>query len=626
MNNAIVKSIKKYEIFIIIALAIIILPVSGVSIGNNSAKYLHQSSQLIKGEPVTMILPDRDIARGLGYPCLLAAGFTLFGREIFIASLLTRLFFSLILIMAFVIGKKMFGRTTGYLFAVMILSSYHMNLFSLYLDTDILMPFFLLLFILFYYLAEDRSVFFYSFMAGITMSVAYFVKETAIFFLLIPMGCIFFDKKEKRLKNIRIFFTILAVNIITLLPWAYYVYSYYGELSPILGVFSPKFLSFVAQNEGTTSIFSYMIHIVRTGIYDVVRKLYSGDTDVRYLVVLIFGGSAFVAYGIRAIKERSKEDLIVLFGVIAYIPIAVRVMVLGLRFGQLLMLICMLYLLIARIIVIGIFRWMPIIEERMGINQKRIMGLTDNQRTFAIYFTFLAVILSVQLWGPLETMDIWKDNQMGLYIMHWNGFEVHRRFTTDQKKAAEWLAQNVGESVYMADGFIHEALEFFSNTSRSIPIFHPVHPVDLDDEFPRGENKPLYIFTYSKFLKNNDLYKLLYIVFDEDIYKALNQYKTEYVVISNVGRFYGEYFKKAEWASLEYENDTVMIYALDLDDYKPVYFNTVGINKYFSKHIEWLKDEMSLRYHELEKEIERYGLSFDDLFNSELQFEENMIY
>jgi len=125
-------------------------------------------------------------------------------------------------ILVYVIGQKFFGKRVGVSAALLVLTSYAINYMS-FRHLDAVWPFFVLLSVFSFYLGFEANKSRYFVLGGISIALAYLVKEVALLFFPLPI-LMFLLIPEYRKKTFlpKVIFSIL-VTFIVILPWFLYL-------------------------------------------------------------------------------------------------------------------------------------------------------------------------------------------------------------------------------------------------------------------------------------------------------------------------------------------------------------------------------------------------------------------
>ncbi|MHC4538765.1 MAG: glycosyltransferase family 39 protein [Planctomycetota bacterium] len=616
----------------IVFISILILPICGVDVHNNTGIYLHQADNIMKGGKTEMVFPEFDSTRGPLYPMLLATGFRLMGKTVHSASLVTRLFFSLGIVLTYLLGRIFYEKSTGVLAAALVATSHGINVIAEFIDTDIVLPVFVLLFVLLYYLSLSRSRRCFAILAGLSLGLALMVKESALLCLGVPLGTLLLSPRGKRRDYIQKAFWMIGAVAITLVPWIMVTLAAHGSVLPMLGALHPDVLQHSAETEGFGSSLSYWTHLLTSGLKEALSLFYHS------LLREITGLGPFMVISwfilsVRGVLLRRANDLILSLTVICFLPLVLYAADTNIRPGQMTAVYMILYVSFASVVISGILHLTRYAATTGNRFAKFIVlrGLTeDSTRVNSRLVLFAGSLLVFAQFIGDGTCKRWVRSQNSLAVFSKKPFRVYGRFTTEQQEAADWLRINVNENAkIIADGYTNEALDFFDVADYDIPVFYPYESMSIAlDAARKKENnaRPLYLFTYSGFKSGAQRHRIIFPIFEEDIVGALREEDPDYLVISWRSLFYGEYFDKAEWADLGFANETVRIYEINLDKFEPVVFENVGVNDTIDEHFMWLKECFPDEYSLLEEKIHILGLTADELRNSPLRFPVGQIY
>ena len=132
------------------------------------------------------------------------------------------------------IGERFFNKWTGLVASLLVLTSTSINVWSILVHLDHIMPFFMLLGLLFSYLALEKRRYVWFALAGVSLGLGFLVKETTVFFFPLPVLAFLWVKAYRR-REIAVGLGIYAVVLaIVLLPWVARVYHVRGDLQAVI--------------------------------------------------------------------------------------------------------------------------------------------------------------------------------------------------------------------------------------------------------------------------------------------------------------------------------------------------------------------------------------------------------
>ena len=610
----------------IIIIALFLLPIAGVSVSNNTAKYLHRANKILHNQDQRMLFEDKgiEVDRGPLFPMMVALGFKLMGKSVQSAILITRGFFALGIILTYLLGRVLYDKVVGILCSSFVLTSYGVNRIATSIDTDIVHPFFILLFVLLYYLSLNRLSRRWAVSAGLSLGLAFMVKESAIFCLGLPVGVAIFAATGKRWDYGKLGLWMIGGTLVCMLPLAIQTIVKYSSLMPLLGAAHPQYQQVISTSGGFDSPLLYWCHVFTVGLKNALVGYYQGALQkVTPLSSLMIFGWLFVC--IRGFVSKRTNDLVLGISIASFLPLILRVGDGGLRSGQTANVYMLLYVALAIFVASSSGYLVDQLVSHKLIYRKLAVTLSN---VLIVSFGILFILL--QLFSGGNTWREWTQGRTSLAIFSREPFKVYGRYTIEQQEAADWLKKNTLKgSKIVADGYSHEALDFFGVSKGDIPVFHPKKSVSiaLGSIKKRNDNdRPVYLITYHSFDTGSQSRRVMFPIFEEDIITATKKGNPDYIVISARGLFLQAYFNKAKWAELKYENSDVKIYKISSSEIGHVMMEDVCVNDEINYHLKWLKENFPEEYSLLLEKLEELGLSIGELERSQCRFPAGQVY
>ncbi|KKM93381.1 hypothetical protein LCGC14_1208990, partial [marine sediment metagenome] len=486
-------------LIIVIIVALFIFPVKGVPVNNNAANWLQAASK-----PLHRLGPEvisNNILALPLYPIILSSAFKLGGKTVQSASLATRIFFALEIILIYLLGRIFYGIAVGLLSSGLVLTSYGVNLVACFIQTDIVLPFFILLFILIYYITLTRSSRIWAIFAGISLGLALMVKESALLCLGLPFGMVFLAPKGKRWKYAQLGFWVIGTLVILLVLGVIYMAFTSDYFNSTLDL--ARFFYQTSQVTAEISSFAQWGYLFTTGFPKTIFNYYHNYLqNVTPLSLLMIFGWFFVL--IRAFISKKTSDLILAILGICFLPLILWTTDVVHRLGQTAMIYIFLYVPLATFVVSSTSL---LIRYAIKFNNKykKFNTISSVVKKHPRLISNLLIVLigffliKAQLFNKNDsTWKFWTEHSYSLSIFAKKKFEVYGRYTNEQQEAAVWLKKNASKNAkIIADGYTRQALDFFEVARYEIPAFHPKKAVSIENfSGKRDDNaQPLYLIT-----------------------------------------------------------------------------------------------------------------------------------
>ena len=330
---------------ILLAMGLILFPLQEVSTGPDAAWYIANALNIYQGRGYVDTDWTPVLNRGPVFPLLIAASFTLFGPSVLHAIWVVRVFFVLSIMLIYLLGLKSYGKWPGFIAALLVLSSYQINRYASYVLVDVVLPFFVLLFIYLLSWAFERKTVPWFLASGVVLGIAFLVKEMAIVFAPIPFLILLFTAEHRHRRELLLALVSLGGFGLVLLPWVLHVLRVSGDISWLLGGAGPKVLA-ALSNSGTGS-----------GGVSLIRRLlrypswlvsYYRDTVAANFVLAPLFLVAWVWTLAKCIMDRKPGDKLMLLAFLCFSPIMLFQGKVGWRVGQSILIFMLSYILVAR--------------------------------------------------------------------------------------------------------------------------------------------------------------------------------------------------------------------------------------------------------------------------------------
>ena len=522
----------------LLSVAFLLLPISGVNISNNGAIYLHQADLVFGGKDPGLTLKDK-AARGPVFPVLIALAFSLMGKSVYSALLVVRISFAAVIMLSYLVGRAYFGRAVGALTACLVLSSFGLNSVASSLDTDIVLPAFVLLFLLLYRLSLDKDSYALSIITGLCLGFSILTKESAALFAGLPFLLPLVIPGRRRELWKQALWLYLGLFVVVL-PWVLSVTMRYGSSTVSLGIMNPEVQQGIAQRAGFDNAVDYWFHLLTIDAPGALFSYYQGDlssmTPLAPLIVV-----SWLILLARAIHRRQVSDSTLVICAVLFLPLLLRMGDYPTRLGQTSAFVLLSYLAVAAVLAAGT----QFLADRMRMSRSTVAPtrLVATALTAVLLVSYQLIHVNPD---DVSTYKLWTRGIHGLFplsIFNPDPFRVEGRFTAEQKEATLWLEKNASPGTHIAtDGSSQEALSFFQEEDDPVLLFSPLTTVQFDrdamrQESVRHDGHLVYLMTYGGFARGGVHNLAFFLVFQEDIISALNQNEADYLVISGKGSY-----------------------------------------------------------------------------------------
>jgi len=538
---------------IIILLAVLLFPTSYTTTNNNSSIYLNQANQIINGQN-----PQIYNNRPMGFPLMIALGFKMFGVSIESAHIVVRLFYSLNIIIIFLLGLELFGPLVGLMGALFFASSYAITYASIPINLDPVIPVFILSSILFIAKQIKYPKMLYCALAGFCLGIAYWVKEIALLYALLPLINITLCKKYGFKYVVRSMIMFYLAFFITISPWIIYLSCQDKSLVSLFGAAAPDVLAKYYQ-EGNT--FSF---IVRLDIVGGLSRYYH-----MYLKPSFFLAPWFIVSWIYlmflAVIKRYRNIILLCFSGALFLLLLVYLGNKGDRIGHIITFMDLTFLAFSYFMVSIIEKILNHIPYLKGHKKRKIV------------LKICSLIIIVGVWNyalyqekTLRLISGKKIPEFRNTFYQKYPFVVGGRHNSYIQESCEWIKEYLREDHgrIMIGNSIFDAANYFIGyeyDTASLSVFKSLTRLNQDNgtQEENYNKRLLFIFPHQRFSTPVERYQVIYLVFEEDILKSINEIKPDYLLLGIKEHFLSLYFDEISWANLVFNNIQAKIYKID---------------------------------------------------------------
>jgi hypothetical protein len=335
------------SILLCLTLSIITLalsPLQEVSTGADAAWYIANSLNIYQGRGYVDTDWTPVLNRGPVFPFLIATSFTLFGPSVQHAVWVVRVFFVLSIMLVYLLGLRFYGKWPGFIAALLVLTSYQINRYASYVLVDVVLPFFILLFIYCLSWAFERKTLPWFPASGAILGIAFLVKEMAIVFAPLPFLAMLVSAEHRHRRELLLALVSLGGFGLILLPWVIHVLQVSDDIAWLLGGAGPKVLAALSGsgNGGGTRLVE---RLIRYGGWLVT---YYRDTIAANFPLAPFFLIAWIWTLVKGVIDRKPGDKLMLLAFLCFSPIMLFQGKEGWRVGQSLFMAIISYILVAR--------------------------------------------------------------------------------------------------------------------------------------------------------------------------------------------------------------------------------------------------------------------------------------
>ncbi len=203
--------------FLLLVTGILLFPLKGVVPSPDSSWYLKNALRLYNDFSYENLMIRRPL-----FPFLISLSFHFFEKSIESAFWVVRLFFVLNIVLSYFVGLKLYNRSTGIAFSLLLLTSFVINQWSSYLLVDVIIPFFIFLYILTLHQAFENENRLFFVLSGLIMGLAFLVKGVFSILFLFFSVFLLLIKKYRTWNQVKNILYVYGSMILVLSPWLGY--------------------------------------------------------------------------------------------------------------------------------------------------------------------------------------------------------------------------------------------------------------------------------------------------------------------------------------------------------------------------------------------------------------------
>ena len=605
--------LRKYNIglsnifiaILLFTLIILFFPKPSVSTSYDAGLRLCEALRISNGMELTWL------NRGPIFPILISISFYLFGISVKSAFLMVRLFWVLNILLCFVLATKLYNKWVGLAASLLIMFSYGINLSGGLISQDIVMPVFLLLCVWIFYLACESKKIIYFIIAGIFLGIAFLVKESSLLYTL-PAFFIFGHERYRKKEIVYGTIYYVAAFLLTVTPWAIFVYIKSQNLGLLLGAASPETVSAVVDEHGALH-FIYETFIVH--LFQNLFQSYKYIVSNRFVLAPIFP-VVVVFLMIKTIVFKKHNDFYLLIITLAFFPILVVMGARGDRIGQAVIFFDLCY--------IGIAYLLYTVSKYVALKVNYI-GVKNTNLVFLIATFLLVILLSIQFFNKkIPSKNILRSGLYGWHDMVYLGkdFDVKGRHNRYLMEGAEWIEGNAKEkATILSTSSIFNSIEFYTefkydNKPFSIFKSHMALKDSINKGLYKNSDRIVFIFPHQRFGRQSRRHQIVYFVFEKDFLNSLKTVKPDYIIVSIKESVFKLYLDEAPWAEKSFENDEVTIYKINDNEIMPLSGFRYVTSDVFKKKFNNFKAQYPDEHNDLESVLSYFDLKDADLIEN----------
>ena len=525
-------------------LALLFFSLSETTVFPDSELYLTNALNIYKGYGNSLM------NRGPVFTFLIALSFWLFDVSIKSAFLVSRSFYLMNIVLTYFVAKKFYGKWVGLISSLLVFTSFTINNWSSYILLDHVVAFFILLFILLIFLSFEKGKYIWFILAGLSLQVAFLVKETALLFLPLPFMILILIKEYRSRENLFKVIAFLCTFFLTIGPWVIFLFFNSDSVpSDIFGAIKPAMDGLVQASDSREMLSPYQLF---RGIPVWLSNYY------KYIVIPHFALAplffiAWIYTFLSGAVSRRKPDLILSFSFLLFLPIMIFQGKVGLSERQGMILFFISYITIANFLIV-FPRFILAKLYRLLLSIVKIPLLANRKLSLVVYRTGLIVLICfiIALGLRDKTLNYFIDKSTFIRFVfnkerEWDAKLFGGRPVKFIKSFSEEMLKNIPPgSRFLTDTSIlrlDRLIYFFSNGEYTIITNIPY--LSEFERSPQGsqndiqEERTLFLSTFGHRV---DLQSFLLALTEKDLLNVIKGESIDYILLTEWGHYLNFYF------------------------------------------------------------------------------------
>lgn len=552
---------------ILLVTALILFPLQEVSTGPDATWYVANALNLHQGRGYVDADWTPVLNRGPVFPLLIAASFTLFGPSVLHAVWVVRTFFVLSIALVYLLGLKFYGKWPGFIAALLVLSSYQINRYASYVLVDVVLPFFILLFIYSLSWAFERKTLPWFLASGVILGIAFLVKEMTIVFVPLPFLLLLVTAEHRHRRELLLSLVSLGGFVLILLPWMIHILRVSGDISWLLGGAGPKVLAALSSSGTGSGGVSLIRRLLR---YPSWLVSYYRDTVAANFVLAPLFLVAWAWSLVKGVIDRKPSDKLVLLAFLSFSPIMLFQGKVGWRVGQSIFIILLSYVAMARTVwdlidsgLPGVAAWAEKRGRTISVSRlKRIAGvilvgillvaqlaqpemigfMVNNSQTGRWALQLVAKVPGVE--GALYRLGAQMAGEMDkpgsrvAGILESTEFRVRGWHNDTVREAGEWIEENIPSGAAMtSDWQWQRSIYFYAKGVQ--PIYRI--PTEGSSDPNRIPSNPRILFLWAR--EGPNIETRMETLIEENLLQQIEENDIQYVIVTWRRNFMSLYFE-----------------------------------------------------------------------------------